>query len=130
MKTIKILSVVAVFSFLFMSFVQQEPWTVPAKYKTMKNAVANSKENMVEAKVLYNQHCKSCHGTKGLGDGPKAKSLKGDLGDFSSSKFHAQTDGELFYKTKMGRGDMPAYAKKLSEEEIWLTVHYMRSLKK
>ena len=130
MKTIKFLSAVAIVSFIFMSFVQQEPWVVPAKDKSAKNPVANSKENMAEAKVLYSTHCKSCHGTKGLGDGTKAKGLKGDLGDFSSAKFHAQTDGELFFKTKKGRGDMPGYAKKMSDEEIWLTVHYMRSLKK
>lgn len=105
-------------------------WIVPAKDKALKNPVEASKENLKEAKVLYDMHCKSCHGTRGLGDGTKAKSMKGDLGDFSSATFHTQTDGELFYKTKVGRADMPGYAKKLSDEDIWLTVHYMRSLKK
>ncbi|MDO9260880.1 MAG: cytochrome c [Flavobacteriaceae bacterium] len=105
-------------------------WIVPTKDKALKNPVEASKENMKEAKILYDMHCKSCHGAKGLGDGPKAKSMKGDLGDFSSADFHTQTDGELFYKTKHGRADMPSFAKKLNDEEIWLTVHYMRSLKK
>ena len=130
MKTIKFLSIIAVASFLLVSFVDQEKWIVPEKDKKMKNPVAASKENMAEAKTLYNLHCKSCHGAKGLGDGTKAKGLKGDLGDFSSAGFHAQTDGELFHKTKVGRADMPGYAKKMSDEEIWLTVHYMRALKK
>ncbi|MBS3993213.1 MAG: cytochrome c [Bacteroidetes bacterium] len=107
----------------------QDPWVVPAKDKAIKNPVANNAENLKEAKTIYMQHCKACHGTKGLGDGPKAKSMKGDLGDFSSAKFHAQTDGELFYKTKNGRADMPNF-KKLSDEEIWLSVIYMRELKK
>ena len=105
-------------------------WVVPAKDKAMKNPVEASKENLKEAKSLYDIQCKSCHGSKGLGDGPKAKSLKGDLGDFSSAKFHAQTDGDLFYIIKKGRGDHPSFAKKLSEEEMWLIVLYVRTLKK
>lgn len=105
-------------------------WIVPAKDKIVKNPTANSKENSAIGKELYSLHCKSCHGSKGLGDGPKAKSMKGDLGDFSSSTFQSQTDGELFYKIKVGRADMPSYAKKLSDEDIWLTIHYLRTLKK
>lgn len=130
MKVIKFLSIIGLVSLMSMSFMDQEPWKVPDKDKAKKNTVENNKENLAEAKNLYNTHCKSCHGVKGLGDGTKAKGLKGDLGDFSSAKFHAQTDGELFYKTKIGRGDMPAYSKKMTDEEIWLTVHFMRSLKK
>ncbi len=130
MKTLKIFMVLIVIGLLSTSFVDQEKWVVPEKEKKMKNPIEASKENLNEAKVLYNVHCKSCHGTKGLGDGPKAKNLKGDLGDFSSVTFHAQTDGELFYKTKVGRADMPGYAKKLNDEQIWLTVIYMRALKK
>lgn len=130
MRKILNILVIALFAVGLVSFSVDQDWVVPAKDKAMKNPVGASKENLNEAKALYNVHCKSCHGTKGLGDGPKAKSMKGDLGDFSSVKFHAQTDGELFYKTKVGRADMPGYSKKLNDEEIWLTVIYMRSLKK
>ncbi|MDP3353881.1 MAG: c-type cytochrome [Flavobacteriaceae bacterium] len=130
MKQIRIILMTAVFAIGMVSFVNAQEWVVPAKDKAMKNPVEASKENLKEAKTLYDIQCKSCHGAKGLGDGTKAKSMKGDLGDFSSAKFHAQTDGELFYKTKVGRADMPGYSKKLNDEEIWLTVIYMRSLKK
>lgn len=101
-------------------------WIVPENFKQLKNPVS---ADLKEGKALYEQHCKSCHGSKGLGDGPKAKNMKGDLGDFSSVKFQSQTDGELFYKTKFGRADMPNF-KKLYDDDIWLVVHYMRSLKK
>lgn len=126
MKQLGILFMVAIFAIGLVSFtIDQGPWVVPAKDKAVKNPV---KEDLKEAKTIYMQHCKACHGTKGLGDGPKAKSMKGNLGDFSSADFHKQTDGELFYKTKNGRADMPNF-KKLSDEDIWLAVHYMRSLK-
>lgn len=105
-------------------------WVVPEKDKNLKNPTPFNKENSAIGKEIYALQCKACHGTKGLGDGPKAKSMKGDLGDFSSASFQAQTDGELFYKTKFGRADMPSYAKRLSDEDIWLVVHFMRTLKK
>jgi mono/diheme cytochrome c family protein len=105
-------------------------WAVPENYKKMKNPLESDNDNLKEAKTVYDIQCKSCHGSKGLGDGSKAKSMKGDLGDFSSAKFHVQSDGELFYKTKVGRADMPGFSKKLSDEDIWLTVLYIRTLKK
>jgi mono/diheme cytochrome c family protein len=103
-------------------------WVVPAKYQTMKNPT-DPKVDLAIGKSLYGKHCKSCHGSEGYGDGVKAKEMKGDLGDFSSKKFQAQTDGALFYKTTFGRDDMPAYNKKIpSDEDRWLIVNYMRTL--
>lgn len=103
-------------------------WAVPAKYQTMKNPT-DPKVDLAIGKSLYGKHCKSCHGTEGFGDGVKAKEMKGDLGDFSSKKFQSQTDGALYYKTTIGRNDMPAFNKKLpSDEDRWLIVNYMRTL--
>ncbi|MBE0423357.1 MAG: cytochrome c [Lutibacter sp.] len=94
----------------------------------MKNPI-DSKTDANIGKTLYATHCKSCHGTKGLGDGTKAKDLDGDLGDMSSAAFQKQTDGAIFYKTTFGRDDMPAFNKKLSsDEDRWLIVNYMRTL--
>jgi len=132
MKTFKILSIIGILSFAFYSFTSfvQEEWKVPAKYQTMKNPVAPATDAAI-GKSLYTKHCKSCHGSKGLGDGPKAAEMDGDLGDFSSKEFQAQSDGALFYKTTIGRDDMPEFTKKLpNEEDRWLIVNYMRTLKK
>ncbi|MDP3313754.1 cytochrome c [Lutibacter sp.] len=105
-------------------------WKVPSKYVTMKNPI-DSKTDAAIGKSLYTKHCKSCHGAKGLGDGPKAAEMKGDLGDFSSAVFQKQTDGELFYKTSFGRDDMPEYTKKIpNDEDRWLIVNYLRTLAK
>jgi len=104
-------------------------WVVPAKYQTMKNPIAAATDAAI-GKSLYSKHCKSCHGSEGYGDGNKADDMKGDLGDFSTAKFQKQSDGALFYKTSFGRDDMPAFDKKLSlEEDRWLIVNYMRTLK-
>lgn len=121
----------------FMSFTVssdiQEPWNVPANYKKMKNPTnASDKEGLLDAKGIYAKQCASCHGKSGLGDGSKAATLKGYLGDFSDTAFfEEQTEGELFYKIKIGRGDMPAFEKKIkNDEDIWLVINYIKTLAK
>ena len=130
MKTIKFLMIIGVVSLAFLAFttVEQDEWVVPAKYEKMTNPEDASKDNIAIGKSLYSKHCKSCHGKDGLGDGTKADEVEGDLGDFSSAEFQAQSDGALFYKSYIGRDDMPNYEKKMSEEDAWLVVHYMRTM--
>jgi mono/diheme cytochrome c family protein len=123
-----------IFLVVLMAFVtkttQPKPWPVPDKYKTMANPVKSEAASLNEGKALYNQHCKSCHGTKGKGDGPKAAQLDTECGDFTTADFHKQSDGELFYKTFEGRKDMPSFKKKIPEQDdIWKVVNYMRTMK-
>jgi len=131
MKTFKILMIIGIVSFAFYSFasLDQEEWKVPAKYEKMKNPT-DPKVDIAIGKSLYAKHCKSCHGKTGLGDGAKADEVDGDLGDFSSEEFQSQSDGALFYKSYIGRDDMPNYEKKMSEEDAWLVVNFMRTLVK
>jgi len=108
--------------------VSSSGWVVPAKYQTMKNPT-DPKVDLAIGKSLYSKHCKSCHGSEGYGDGTKANDMKGDLGDFSTKTFQAQSDGALFYKASFGRDDMPAFNKKMPlDEDRWLVVNYMRTL--
>jgi mono/diheme cytochrome c family protein len=130
MKTIKLLMIIGVMSFALYSFssFDQDEWIVPAKYEKMQNPTDPSVDLDI-GKSLYSKHCKSCHGSKGLGDGTKADEVEGDLGDFSTAEFQAQSDGALFYKSYIGRNDMPNYEKKIpDEEDVWLVVNYMRTL--
>lgn len=104
---------------------------MPDKYKKMKNPVKSDAESIATGKALYVKHCKSCHGSKGLGDGPKAAQLKTECGDFSKADFQSQSDGSIFYKTSEGRKDMPSFKKKIPDEtDMWSVVNYMRTLKK
>ncbi len=108
-----------------------KPWPVPDNFKKMKNPIAADATSIADGKALWSTHCKSCHGAKGLGDGPKAAQLKTESGDFSKAIFQNQTDGELFYKLSEGREDMPNFKKKMPEaDERWSLVIFMRTLKK
>jgi mono/diheme cytochrome c family protein len=130
MKTFKIILLISIISVAFYSFtsITQDKWVVPAEYENMKNPT-NPSEDKDIGKSLYRKHCASCHGKEGYGDGSKAEEQEGDLGDFSTAEFQAQTDGALFYKTTFGRDDMPEYTKKMpDDEDRWLIVNYMRTL--
>lgn len=107
-------------------------WPVPDKDKALKSAVKLTDASVIATgKELWAKHCKSCHGAKGLGDGPKGASLKTFPGDFSSAAFKGSTDGELFYRTDKGRDEMPAYEKKIPDaNDRWSLVAYMRTFKK
>lgn len=108
----------------------QEPWPVPDAYKTKVNPLKGNAESVATGKTLYNQHCKSCHGAKGKGDGPKASQLDTECGDFSKAAFQSQTDGSIFYKTYQGRKDMPSYKTKIPDaNDIWAIVNFIRTLK-
>ena len=118
-------------SFTVINNSDPKPWPVPANFKSMKNPVASDATSIADGKALWNTHCKSCHGAKGLGDGSKAAQLKTEPGDFSKPIVQTQTDGELFYKLSEGREDMPNFKKKLPEaDERWSLVNFIRTLKK
>ena len=123
----------SMFVIVLMAFVpktQNDPWPVPDKYKNMPNPVKSDATSIATGKELYVQHCKSCHGTKGKGDGPKAAQLDTESGDFTKTATQSQTDGSLFYKTSEGRKDMPSFKKKIADQnDIWAVVNYMRTFK-
>ena len=131
MKSLKLFIACSLIMFMGVSlFAQPKPWVVPANFKTMKNPVAVGDVSTKAGLALYTKNCASCHGRAGLGDGVKARSLKDFPGDFSKADFQKQSDGDLFYKSKTGRNEMPKYEGKLTDDDIWNIVNYMRTLKK
>ncbi len=119
-----------------MSFVVEQdqkkgaPWNVPANYKSMKNPHAGKAELATVGKMLWAKHCKSCHGNMGLGDGPKAASMKTFPGNFKDAAFQAQPDGVIYYQSIVGRDEMPNFEKKiLEEEDRWALVNHIRTMK-
>jgi mono/diheme cytochrome c family protein len=134
LNSILTVGTIGAFTFLLVAFTapisQDDGWVVPAKYKTMKNAFPGKDADGV-GEDLYKQHCRSCHGNKGLGDGTKAKELKTDMRELNSAEVQSQTDGELYYKAIVGHDEMPNFEKKIKEEEDrWMLVNYLRALAK
>lgn len=106
------------------------PWNVPAKYKSMKSTVkAGDPSIATVGKDLFVKHCKSCHGSKGLGDGPKAATLNTIIPSFATAKFKAQGAGDVYFQTLVGRDEMPNFEKKIPDEaDRWALIAYIKSL--
>ena len=106
-----------------------KPWPAPAAAIAKKNPVSGA-EAMKEGKSLYMQHCKSCHGSKGQGDAPKAAKLDISSGDFTTAEFAKISEGELYWKTTEGRKPMPAFKGKLSDNERWSIISFIKTMSK
>jgi len=132
MKKLPILGIIIVFiTTASFTFFQNKPWAVPDKAAKTANPVKSDASSLAAGKALWGQHCASCHGKAGLGDGSKAAQLETTPPDFSKAAVQGQTDGSLFFKTSEGREDMPSFKKKIpDQEDIWNLVNYMRSFKK
>lgn len=105
-------------------------WVIPAKYKAMKSTVkAGDPEINTTGKTLFAQHCKSCHGTKGLGDGTKSVSLKTIVPSFADAKFKAQANGDVYFQSIVGRDEMPNFEKKITDEaDRWALIAYIKNM--
>jgi len=122
---------IGILSFAFMSFTAyQKPWDTPAKYKTMKNPTTSNAENVAIGKALYNKHCKSCHGATGKGDGPKAVNLKTKMRNLASAEVKGLSPGEWYYRSFIGRDEMPNFETKIPEvNDRWYVINYLLTLK-
>ncbi len=122
MKIISIITLISAIAFA--------DWIAPESAKSLKNPFSNTDEKTIrKGEKLYKQLCWTCHGKKGVGDGPAGASLDPKPADFSSEKVQIQTDGEIFWKITNGRKVMPTYEDLLSEKQRWQLVTFIRNLK-
>jgi mono/diheme cytochrome c family protein len=81
------------------------------------------------AAEVYARSCASCHGRNG-----RAKTFKGRMKharNLADAEWQSRVSDERIFNSIMnGKGKMPAYGKKVSEQEIDSLVSYVRALKK
>jgi cytochrome c6 len=80
-----------------------------------------------DAAALYKSKCQLCHGPDGKGDTPAGKKM--GARDFHSPEVQKESDADLFKITKDGKAKMPAFAGKLTDDQIKELVKYIRTLK-
>lgn len=76
---------------------------------------------------IYRQNCQTCHGEKGYGDGPLAASLPVKPFDLTT---HVLLHDEQYLHAVIlnGRGNMPAFGSRLSQDQILDVIAYTRLL--
>lgn len=76
----------------------------------------------------YKAKCAMCHAADGSGNTPAGKAMKAI--PFSSPDLVKASDADLIAATKNGKGKMPAYSGKLTDDQITAVVAYIRTLQK
>jgi cytochrome c6 len=79
-----------------------------------------------DGKALYDAKCAMCHGKDGV-----AKPMAKGSADLNDPKYQEGTTAEaLATVIRDGKGKMPGYKDKLSDEEIKAVADYVKTLKK
>jgi mono/diheme cytochrome c family protein len=97
--------------------------------------LAQTKGDAKTGKAKYDANCVGCHGATGKGDGAAAAALNPKPQDHTNGKsMNALTDKYLFDIIRNGgkamqkAAIMPAANQKLTDQDIWDMVAYIRSL--
>ena len=91
-------------------------------------SVPKNSAQTTETSALYDKNCASCHGKDG-----QAKTFKAKFNharNLTDAKWQGEvTDERIFNSISNGKGKMPAWGKKLSENQINELVKFIRKMK-
>ena len=100
-------------------------------YKSEKNPIPFTPENLANGKEAFGHYCTVCHGLDGQGTGvPFANQMSPPLPSLASPEVQSYTDGQLKWVIENGisPSGMPASKGTLSDDEMWSIVLFLRHL--
>jgi mono/diheme cytochrome c family protein len=109
---------------------RSKPWPSPRSCIFTRNPVNATPRSISAGRKIYMMRCVGCHGPQGNGDGPDAAQLAVRPARLSTAAVQEQTDGVLWWKITVGRRPMPEYAFRLSNEDRWNVINYLRTLRR
>lgn len=111
-------------------------WELPDDADETKNPTTATPESIAKGKELFldrnKGNCIFCHGETGSGNEANLARLRRKPADLTNKeRMSAMTDGEVFWKISKGiTGIMPAGESRMTEDERWHVVNYVRTLAK
>ena len=103
-----------------------------AEGKQLKNPVASSTASIEAGQKAFQKMCAFCHGKDAAGNGPMVpKGMTAPPSLIDAKWERGSTDGEIFLVLRDGAGpkfEMKGLKGKLSDENLWHVVNYLRSL--
>lgn len=111
-----------------------EPERERATAEIIDNPYPITEEGLAKGKDLYNKFCGICHGEKGDGLGylvadenPNA-AYPAAPANFLLDQFLEASNGRYYHAIMYGKNVMGGYADKISYEERWQVIHWIRAL--
>lgn len=103
-------------------------WIIPEEAQQRQNPLQSSPQVIEAARPLYSENCERCHGATGKGNGPESARQYPAPSDLTDAKLtNSLTDGAIFYQISEGRRPMPSFKKRMTEEQRWQLVLFIRS---
>ncbi|MES2766935.1 MAG: cytochrome c [Bacteroidota bacterium] len=98
-----------------------------AEAQNVNTNVPRNEMVVLRGQNRFNVMCSPCHGRSGEGDGPVAqKGFPKPPSLFAGAKGYS--DARIFHVISAGQNIMPSYADKLSIEDRWAVVYYIRQM--
>lgn len=111
-----------------------EPERERAIAEIIDNPYPITEEGLAKGEDLYNKFCGICHGEKGDGvgylvsdDNPNA-AYPAAPANFLLDQFLTASNGRYYHAVMYGKNVMGGYADKISYEERWQVIHWIRAL--
>ena len=104
---------------------------IPASARSIQNPVAETPENLRDARLHFADHCAICHANDGSGDTLVGRNLYPEPPDLRREETQKLADGELFWIIENGVRftGMPAFGGAHgSEQDSWKLVRLIRHL--
>ena len=135
---VRIAAVPAAFALVFVLVASGDSAPVVAA-ATAQEEAAEPPENPVEATEesvrsglrVYGRFCRSCHGIRADGQGMTAPTGSRPANLIDDEWTHGDTDGDIFLVIRNGvppAYDMDAWEGRITDEEIWHVVNFLRNM--
>jgi mono/diheme cytochrome c family protein len=103
---------------------------MPSGSRAMTNPVADTPENLRDARLHFADHCATCHGNNGNGDTMIGRGLYPKPPDLRQEHTQKLSDGEIYWIIENGVRftGMPGFAGPDSSDDTWKLVRFIRHL--
>jgi mono/diheme cytochrome c family protein len=84
---------------------------------------------LARGQLMYHNQCFACHGPQGAGNGPVVGGGKFPFAPaINGAATAGRSDGYIYGVMTVGRGLMPPYGEKITHQDRWAVVAYVRQL--
>lgn len=96
---------------------------------SLRNPVTDTLQSVERGRIAYSYFCIQCHGRNLKGYGTVGQSFSPLPSDLTATDVLQQSDGELYYKIRMGFKRHPPLFTTVSDTDTWSIVNYVRTQK-
>ena len=105
--------------------------TQEAAAEIPQNPIEATEESVRAGLRVYGRFCRSCHGVRGDGRGQSPSPGTRPANLIDDEWVHGDSDGEIYNVIRQGvppNYDMDAWEGRITDEEIWHVVNFLRNL--